>query len=55
MLEKIVVGYSDDEAGHDAVKLCGQLAAALGSDVTVVYPYSPLLSAVPAQAAEKGI
>ncbi len=55
MLEKIVMGYSGDEAGHDAVKLCGQLAAALGSEVTVVYPYSPLLSSVPAQAAEEGV
>ncbi len=55
VLEKIVVGYSDDEAGHDAVKLCGQIVAALGSEVTVVYPYSPLLSSEPAQAAEEAI
>jgi nucleotide-binding universal stress UspA family protein len=55
MLEKIVVGYSDDEAGHDAVKLCEQIVAALGSDVTVVYPYSPLLSSVPAQETEEAI
>ncbi len=55
MLEKIVMGYSGDEAGHDAVKLCGQIVAALGSDVTIVYPYSPLLSSAPAQAAEEGI
>ena len=25
VLEKIVAGYSGDEAGHDAVKLCGQM------------------------------
>ena len=49
MLEKIVVGYSGDEAGHDAVKLCEQIVAALGSEVTVVYPYSPLLSSAPAR------
>jgi nucleotide-binding universal stress UspA family protein len=55
VLEKIVVGYSGDEAGRDAVKLCAQLVAALGSEVTVVYPYSPLLSSVPAQAAEEGV
>ena len=55
VFEKIVVGYSGDEAGRDAVKLCAQIAAALGSEVTVVYPYSPLLSSVPAQAAERGI
>ncbi len=55
VLEKIVVGYSDDEAGHDAMKLCEQIVAALGSEVTVVYPYSPLLSSEPAQAAEEAI
>ena len=55
MLEKIVMGYSGDEAGHDAVKLCEQIVAALGSEVTVVYPYSPLLSSVPAQAAEESV
>lgn len=55
MFEKIVVGYAGDQAGRDAVKLAGVLAAALGSSVTVVYPYSPLLSAVPADAAEQRI
>ncbi len=55
MFERIVVGYAGDEAGRDAVKLAGALAAALSASVTVVYPYSPLLSAVPADAAEQGI
>lgn len=52
VFEKIVVGYAGDEAGRDAVKLTGALAAALGARVTVVYPYSPLLSSVSADAAE---
>ncbi|HEX5308994.1 MAG TPA: universal stress protein [Solirubrobacteraceae bacterium] len=55
MFEKIVVGYGGDEAGRDAVKLAGTLAAALGASVTVVYPYSPLLSSVPADAAEQRV
>lgn len=55
MFEKIVVGYAGDESGRDAVKLGGMLAAALSASVTIVYPYSPLLSAVPADAAEEGI
>lgn len=55
MFKKIVVGYAGDEAGRDAVKLAGVLAAALGANVTVVYPYSPLLCAVPADAAERRI
>jgi nucleotide-binding universal stress UspA family protein len=55
VFERIVVGYAGDEAGRDAVKLAGALAAVLGADVTVVYPYSPLLCAVPADAAEQRI
>lgn len=55
MFERIVVGYAGDEAGRDAVKLAGALAAALGASVTVVYPYSPLLCTVPADAAEQRI
>ncbi|MFZ2049838.1 MAG: universal stress protein [Solirubrobacteraceae bacterium] len=55
MFEKIVVGYADDEAGRDAVKLAGTLAAVLGASLTFVYPYSPLLSSVPADAAEERV
>ncbi len=55
MFEKIVVGYAGDDAGRDAVKLAGRLAAELGASVTVVYPYSPLLSSVPADAAEERV
>jgi nucleotide-binding universal stress UspA family protein len=55
VFEKIVVGYAGDEAGRDALKLAGALAAALGASVTVVYPYSPLLSSVPADAAEERV
>jgi nucleotide-binding universal stress UspA family protein len=51
VFERIVVGYAGDEAGRDAVKLAGALAAALSARLTVVYPYSPLLCAVPADAA----
>ncbi|HTZ64900.1 MAG TPA: universal stress protein [Solirubrobacteraceae bacterium] len=52
MFEKIVVGYAGDEAGRDAVKLGGRLAAALGASLTVVYPYSPLLYSVSTETAE---
>jgi hypothetical protein len=55
VFERIVVGYAGDETGRDAVKLAGVLAAALGASMTIVYPYSPLLSAVPADAAEQRI
>ena len=54
-MEKILVGYAGDEAGRDAVTLTAQIAAALGSEITVVYPYSPLLSSVPADAAEERV
>lgn len=55
MFEKIVIGYAGDEAGRDAAKLGGRLAAALGASVTVVYPYSPWLSSVSADAAEERV
>lgn len=44
MFEKIVVGYAGDRAGQDAVELAGVLAAAVGSQLTVVFPYHPLLA-----------
>lgn len=55
MFKRIVVGYAGDQAGRDALRLSAKLAAVLASEVTVVYPYSPLLSAVPADAAEERI
>jgi nucleotide-binding universal stress UspA family protein len=55
VFEKIVVGYAGDEAGRDAVKLAGALATVLGASVTVIYPYSPLLSFVPSEAAEERV
>jgi nucleotide-binding universal stress UspA family protein len=53
MFEKIVVGYASDQAGRDAVTLAARLAAALSSQVTVVYPYHPLLASVPGEEAEE--
>jgi nucleotide-binding universal stress UspA family protein len=52
MFDKIVVGYASDQAGRDAVTLAARLAAALSSQVTVVYPYHPLLASVPGEEAE---
>jgi nucleotide-binding universal stress UspA family protein len=53
MFEQIVVGYAGEQAGRDAVKLAARLAAALGSHVTVVFPYHPLLASVPGDTAEE--
>ncbi|MGH2911269.1 MAG: universal stress protein [Solirubrobacteraceae bacterium] len=55
MFKRIVVGYASDEAGRDALRLTAKLAALLASEVTIVYPYSPLLCSVPADAAEERI
>jgi nucleotide-binding universal stress UspA family protein len=55
MFKRIVVGYAGDEAGRDALALTARLAASLASEITVVYPYSPLLSSVPADAAEERV
>jgi nucleotide-binding universal stress UspA family protein len=52
MFKRIVVGYAGDEAGRDAVRLAVNLAAALDSAVTIVYPYHLLLAPVPAEVAE---
>ena len=53
MFDRIVVGYASDQAGRDAVKLAARLAAALSSQVTVVYPYHPLLASVTGEEAER--
>jgi nucleotide-binding universal stress UspA family protein len=55
VFETIVVGYAGDEAGRDAVKLAVALAAGMNARVTIVYPYSPLLSAAPADEVEQHI
>ncbi|HEX4837651.1 MAG TPA: universal stress protein [Solirubrobacteraceae bacterium] len=51
--EKIVVGYAGDQAGRDAVTFAARLADVLGSQVTVVFPYHPLLASVPGEQAEE--
>ena len=53
MFKKIVVGCAEDQAGRDALVLAATLAALLDSEWTVVFPYQPLLSAVPADALEQ--
>jgi nucleotide-binding universal stress UspA family protein len=53
MFKKIVVGCAEDQAGRDAVVLAANLAALLDSEWTVVFPYQPLLSTVPAEEMER--
>jgi nucleotide-binding universal stress UspA family protein len=55
MFKKIVVGCAEDQAGKDAVLLAARLAALLDSDWTVVFPYQPLLSLVPADVLEERV
>jgi nucleotide-binding universal stress UspA family protein len=52
VFDRIVAGYGSDRAGRDAVRLAAQLASALGSEVTIAFPYNPLPTSVPAEAAE---
>lgn len=54
MFERIVVGYAGDEPGRDAVTLAMALAG-LNADMTVVYPYNPLLSAGSAAEVEQRV
>jgi nucleotide-binding universal stress UspA family protein len=53
MFKKIVVGCAEDQAGKDAVLLAAKLAVLLDSEWTVVFPYQPLLSTVPADELEQ--
>lgn len=55
MLEKIVAGYAQDQAGRDAVALAGELAAVCGSQITVAFPYHPALSRETAEQAQERI
>jgi nucleotide-binding universal stress UspA family protein len=55
VLDKIVVGYASDQAGRDAVRLAATLGVLLGSDLTIVFPYQPLLASVPADVAEQSV
>lgn len=55
MLDRIVVGYASDQAGRDAVALAATLAPLLGSRLTVVFPYQPLLSTVSADVVEQRV
>jgi nucleotide-binding universal stress UspA family protein len=52
VFERIVIGYAGDQAGRDAVALAARLAALLGSEVTIVFPYHPLLAPASSDAAE---
>lgn len=54
MFERIVVGYAGDQAGRDSVTLASELASMCGAELTIVYPYHPLLSTVPSDVAELG-
>lgn len=55
MFERIVVGYAGDRAGRDAVVLASQLAAVSGAELTVVFPYHPLLATVTGSVAEERV
>jgi nucleotide-binding universal stress UspA family protein len=55
MFDRIVVGYAGEEAGCDAVKLAASLAAGLGSHITIVFPYHPLLASVSGEEAEERV
>jgi nucleotide-binding universal stress UspA family protein len=44
MFERIMVGFAGDRAGYDAITLAALLAAAVNSELIVVYPYYPLLA-----------
>jgi nucleotide-binding universal stress UspA family protein len=50
--ERIVVGYAGDAAGRDGLVLAAALAEACAGQLTIVFPYHPLLSTVSGELAE---
>jgi nucleotide-binding universal stress UspA family protein len=55
VFEKIVIGYTGDQAGRDAVTLGGAIAGLFGSAVVVVFPYRPLLDRESADVVEQRV
>jgi nucleotide-binding universal stress UspA family protein len=55
VFDRIIIGYAGDQAGRDAVALGDHLTALLGSGVTVVFPYKPLLARVSADVVEQRV
>jgi nucleotide-binding universal stress UspA family protein len=55
VFDKVVIGYAGDQAGRDAVALGARLAGPLGSAVTIVFPYHPLLARVSSDVAERRV
>jgi nucleotide-binding universal stress UspA family protein len=55
VFDKVVIGYAGDQAGRDAVALGARLAGLLGSAVSIVFPYHPLLARVSSDVAERRV
>jgi nucleotide-binding universal stress UspA family protein len=55
VFDRIVAGYAGDQAGKDAVRLAASLAVLFGSDLTIVFPYQPLLASVSGDVAEERV
>lgn len=50
-----MVGYAGDRAGRDAVKLAGALAAPVGGQLVVVFPYHPLFASRDAEEVQRQV
>jgi nucleotide-binding universal stress UspA family protein len=55
MFNKVMVGYSGDQAGEDAVRLAQRLLDIGLEQLTVVFPYRPLLSSASAEEVEQRV
>jgi nucleotide-binding universal stress UspA family protein len=55
VFDRIIAGYAGDQAGRDAVRLAATLAALCGGELTIVFPYQPLLASVSADVAEQRV
>jgi nucleotide-binding universal stress UspA family protein len=55
MFKRILFGYAGDQAGRDAAVLAEQLARLCDCELSVAFPYHPLLATVPGEVSEQRV
>ncbi len=55
MFKRILAAYAGDRAGRDAAMLASELAARFAGELTIAFPYHPLLATVSAGVAEERV
>jgi hypothetical protein len=55
MLERILLGYGGDDADCDGAVLAAPLASLCEAELSVAFPYRPLLASTTAEVAERRV